>query len=335
MFSFKNWDALLDELGGHLLQSWNWGEFKQRGGWSPERVGINCDDGTAMAQVLFRHKGPVSIGYIPRGPVLVGDCPALWPQLGRSIDRVARRHRAVSVIIEADCSTAIEPVCRDGRVRGGLNPIQPTRTVKVPLLDDDALLAQMHHKTRYNIRLAPRRGVRFEEMEPTADNLREFFTLLTDTAQRNQFSVHTIDYYAGVLEALGNEAALLGARTSDGYLAAALIVARFGDEAIYLYGASSTAHRANGAAVAIQFEAMKWARARGARSYDLWGIPAQDPTPETGDFGTGGSSGKDWRGLFRFKTGFGGHIVSYPEPIERQYIPVLPWLARRLGYVAG
>lgn len=324
-------------MGGHLLQSWDWGAFKHREGWIPERIAVENRDGTAMAQVLFRHRGPVSIGYIPRGPVLEGDRAALWSQLRVGIDRVARRHRALSVIVEADCAIVADPVRSDRRIAAGPGHIQPARTVKVPLLDDDALLAQMHPKTRYNVRLAPRRGVRFGIMEPTPDNLRQFHALLTDTAQRNRFTVHDIDYYAGVLDALGEEVAMLGAWTSEGHLAATLVVARFGHEAVYLYGASSTEHRSNGAAVALQFEAMTWARARGAREYDLWGIPANDPVPAAHGGGSvnDGSSGSDWRGLFRFKTGFGGRIVTYPEPVERRYVPFLPAIARRLGYGAG
>lgn len=333
----QQWDARLRELGGHLLQSWEWGAFKQRAGWTPERIAIDTGDGTAMAQVLFRSKGPLSIGYIPRGPVLSGDIQAAWERLRDAIDRVARRRRAVSVIIEPNGETLHE-VARDERRLGPAHVrIQPARTVKVPLLDDEALLAQMHHKTRYNIRRAPRRGVRFEILEPTPVNLRAFYDLLLETAQRNQFNIHTPEYYAGVLEALGDNAALIGAWTDERELAAALIVARFGDEAIYLYGASSTEHRANGAGVAIQFEAMRWARARGASVYDLWGIPAEDPEPDRSRASAcnAGTCGKDWSGLYRFKTGFGGEIVSYPEPVERGYLPVLPWLARRLGYISG
>jgi lipid II:glycine glycyltransferase (peptidoglycan interpeptide bridge formation enzyme) len=289
-----------------------------------------------MAQILFRRKGPISIGYIPRGPMIAGDVAALWPRLRAGIDKAARRHRAISVIIEGDCSEVMGAHRGEDRLHPADCTIQPARTVKVPLLDDDAILKQMHHKTRYNVRLAPRRGVQIDEMAPTSTNLAGFHDLLRDTAARNDFGIHSLRYYEDALSALGDNAALLGARTAEGHLAAALIVARFGGEAIYLYGASSTEHRAHGAGLAIQFEAMKWARERGSRVYDLWGIPRVDPdaTPD-GSARIAGTSGADWRGLYRFKTGFGGDIISYPEPVERRYIPVLPALARRLGVIPG
>lgn len=337
MVSAEHWDSQLLEHHGHLLQSWEWGEFKQRQGWRPERIAVDGPAGTAMAQILFRHRGPISIGYVPRGPVLAGDRATLWPELRAAIDRAARRHRAISVIIEGDCLETMGAACREGRLHPAETAIQPLRTVKVPLLDDEPLLRQMHQKTRYNVRLAGRRGVRIDVVEPTPANVAGFYDLLRETSSRNDFHIHPETYYAGVLDAFGDDAALFRATTAEGDLAAALIVARFGDEAIYLYGASSTAHRSHGAGLAIQFEAMKWARERGATVYDLWGIPRRDPdSTTTADRAhIAGTKGEDWRGLYRFKTGFGGVIVGYPDAMERRYVPALSALARRLGFIPG
>lgn len=337
MVSAKHWDTQLLEHQGHLLQSWAWGEFKRGQGWKPERVVVKSPSGTGMAQVLFRHRGPVSIGYIPRGPVLSGDRATVWPELRAGIDRVARRHRAISVIIEGDCAETMGAACREGKLHPAERTVQPVRTVKVPLLDDEPLLKQMHQKTRYNVRLAGRRGVTIGPVDATARHIGGFYELLRETSARNDFHIHPECYYQGVLEAFGEDAALFEAVTAEGDLAAALIVARFGDEAIYLYGASSTAHRSNGAGLAIQFEAMKWARERGATTYDLWGIPREDPDSTTTEDQShiAGTSGKDWRGLYRFKTGFGGDIVAYPDAVERHYVPVLPALMRRLGFIPG
>jgi peptidoglycan pentaglycine glycine transferase (the first glycine) len=335
--SAEYWDSQLLEHHGHLLQSWAWGEFKAQQGWRPERIAVSGPAGAAMAQVLFRHRGPVSIGYVPRGPVVDGDRATLWPELRAAIDRAARRHRAISVIIEGDCVETMGAARREGRLHPAEATVQPVRTVKVPLLDDEALLKQMHQKTRYNIRLAGRRGVTIDAVEPTPANVAGFYGLLRETSARNDFQIHPECYYHGVLDTFGDDAALLRAVTAEGEVAAGVIVARFGHEAIYLYGASSTEHRSNGAGLAIQFEAMKWARERGAKTYDLWGIPRHDPDSTTTEDQShiAGTSGKDWRGLYRFKTGFGGDIVGYPDAMERRYVPVLPSLARRLGLIPG
>ena len=332
----EQWDSRLREHGGHLLQSWTWGELKQRHGWTAERILVEGASGTAMAQVLFRQRGPVSVGYIPRGPMFAGDTSALWPAIWELIDDVARRRRAMSVIVEPDSPLELTGSFRDAGVVVGPTHFQPERTVKVPLLDDEPLLKQMHQKTRYSVRLAYRRGVEISRMDASQESIATFYGLMQDTAQRNEFGIHSLDYYADFMELFGDDAIMLGA-WSDGNLAAVLIGAAFGEESIYMYGASSTRYRAHGAAFALQFEAMKWGRDRGCRTYDLWGIPPHDPEStrnETADK-IAGTRGADWRGLFRFKTGFGGEIVSYPETMERRYMPVLPWLARQLNIIHG
>ena len=328
------WDAAILAHGGHFLQSWEWGEFKRRHGWEPVRVSVQGSDGEGHAQVLFRAKGPISLGYVPRGPVIAGDTAAVWPELLREIDRAARRKRAISVIIEPDGDLGLTGTYREAGVVAGPAHLQPGRTVKVALGDDAAILGRMHQKTRYNVRLAQRRGVEIEHRASDTASLRQYYDLMEDTARRNEFAIHSYDYYADFLEILGERAQLLFA-WADGHVAAVLIAAAFGDQAIYMYGASSTQHRAHGAAFLLQFEAMRWARDRGCTTYDLWGIPEQDPESlrSEDNVSVAGTRGSDWRGLYRFKTGFGGEIVTYPPTLERRYLPVLPWAARRLGVI--
>lgn len=322
------WDAALLRLNGHLLQSWKWGEFKSRHGWSVERVSVGSPDPSGMAQILFRSRGPVSIGYIPRGPAL-GPSEAHATELIAKIDQVSRRRRALYLIAEADGDAEGQRLMEAGYRPGG-DPIQPARTVKVPLLPDDELLKQMHQKTRYSVRLAQRRGVTVHRAAPNdRADIRRFYDLLTDTAERNEFGIHSYDYYESFLDVFGDDAVLLLGMI-DGHAAAGLIAARFGREAIYMYGGSSSVHRAHGAAFYLQFEAMRWARDAGSTHYDLWGIPVTDP-PKLGNTNdsVAPTKGEDWRGLYRFKTGFGGYTQLYPPPLERTYVPVMSTVAKR------
>lgn len=332
-----DWDKRLLEHGGHLLQSWGWGEFKAYFGWSPDRVIVSTPDGDGLAQILYRAKGPISVGYVPRGPMMTGDPDRVWPVLRDAIDRSARRHRAIAVYLEPDRPLGLGGTFREAGVVPGPEHFQPARTVKIPLLADDAILKQMHQKTRYNVRLAMRRGVavevkRWDDMAA----LREFYELLKDTSERNEFSIHSYEYYERFMQTFQDRAFFAFAKW-DGYLSSVVISAAFGDEATYMYGASSTEHRAHGASFLLQFEAMKWAREQGCERYDLWGIPKVDPESLRADDNSSiaGSKGEDWRGIFRFKTGFGGEIVSYPPTMERRYMPILPALARRMGLVQG
>ena len=193
----------------------------------------------------------------------------------------------------------------------------------------------MHQKTRYNIRLAQRRQVGIRRAVVDQQAIDDFYLLLQDTSERNAFEVHTRAYYEDFLEIFGDQACLLFADV-DGQIAAGLIAVAFGDEAIYMYGGSSTEHRAHGAAFLLQYEAMKWARDQGCKRYDLWGIPALDPeSTEASQGRVAGTQGDDWRGLYIFKTRFGGEIVSYPGAFERQYHPILAAAARRVASIGG
>lgn len=322
------WDESIGRHGGHFLQSWGWGEFKARQGWIPERIAVEGASGLGLVQALYRHRGPVSIGYVPRGPVLPGDTN-VSRTLFEQLDRLTKLHHAISLVVEPNSRLPLPGSYRDwGFVRGPAH-FQPSRTVKVDLVDDDALMAKIHPKTRYNIRMAQRRGVEISIGTGSAEDIDRFYCLLTDTADRNAFAIHDRSYYADFLDIFGETAVLLFANV-DRATVAALIAVRFGDEAMYMYGASSSAHRANGAGFIIQWEAMRWAREHGCHRYDMWGIPATDPPEAAKSDGDklAGSYRDDWRGLYQFKVRFGGNVVAYPPTIERRYRPILAAVAR-------
>lgn len=323
------WDTAILAARGHLLQSWRWGEFKARHGWSVGRAQTRRNGESGSAQILFKHRGPVTMAYVPRGPALTADDPDLMADLLSEIDTVCRGRRAISVILEPDRPLPLDRIER--KLVPGPAHIQPPRTVKVPLLDDEVLLAGMHQKTRYNVRLSLRKGVTVRPEDPDSGGMEAFYSLMEDTSSRNEFGIHSKDYYRDVLAAFPDSSALLVARLADGTPAASMIVAGFGDEAIYLYGASSTEHRSHGPGFALQYEGMRWAREQGYAVYDLWGIPATDPETTKTDDGAllAGTKGDDWRGLYEFKVRFGGRIVAHPPTLERRYVPILPGLARK------
>jgi lipid II:glycine glycyltransferase (peptidoglycan interpeptide bridge formation enzyme) len=164
--------------------------------------------------------------------------------------------------------------------------------------------------------------------------MQAFYGLLRDTADRNGFAIHARSYYDDFMGVFGDKALLLFALVS-GEIAASAIAVRFGDGAAYMYGASSTAHRAHGGAFLLQYEAMRWARDHGCLHYDLWGISEADPQPGEVKGDMPGAQGDDWRGLHNFKVRFGGEIVRYPVPMERRYRPILAVAARRFGMRGG
>ena len=137
-------------------------------------------------------------------------------------------------------------------------------------------------------------------MVRVSQDVDEFYSLYETTAERDRIAVHSRKYYDVVMRTADRypdvDVELLVAEY-DGSPIAAVIVAYTADRATYLYGASSNEHRETMPAYALQWEAMRRAKARGAVEYDLFGIPPTDDPDHP------------MHGLYRFKMGFGGAVV--------------------------
>ena len=198
----------------------------------------------------------------------------------------------------------------------GLNSIQPKQTLIIDLRgDEEDILARMKQKTRYNIRLAQKKGVR---VIPSRD-IDTFYSLLKRTGDRDSFGVHLLEYYRKVYESFStrNQSLLLMAEYEGSPLAGLMVFSR-GKRAWYFYGASGDEYRDLMPTYLLQWEAMRWARQQGCEQYDLWGIP-DAPQQELEDDFTRRSDGL-W-GVYRFKRGFGGEIRRSIGPWDRVYRP--------------
>lgn len=323
----RQWDDSLAQLQGSLLQCWRWGEFKSLHGWSPIRLlGTLHGEPVIAAQVLVRQVGPMSVLYVPRGPALTTPDSGATAALTLSIDRLAASHRAAIAFVEPDQSSFRPPLAGSLAWSESTVELQPLRTIKVRIdRDDEEILAGMKSKSRYNVRLAGRRGVIVREAALAEVAL--FYELLEETSERDAFGIHSIEYYADMLDQFGNDAVLLVAEF-EGQIAAGAIVVKHGDEAVYMFGASSHAYQRHMPTHLLQFEAMKWARDHGCAWYDLWGIPSTDTPPDEASEKELNVRSGLW-GVYRFKQGFGGETVSYPGVFERQYYPRLIHLWRK------
>ena len=223
-------------LSPHLLQNPLWGQFKAAFGWQPEVF----QSATARAQVLFR-KLPLgfSIAYLPKGPDGTDWC-SLWTQ----IDAACKRHKAVFFQVEPDLADSDLTPELTAQFPGFINEphtIQPRNTILVDLsADEEELLARMKQKTRYNIRLAEKKGVVVKEK----DDIEGFYRLMQTTGTRDGFAVHNISYYQKAYDIFSPSGAcvLLGAFHEDQPLAY-LMLFLSGERSWYFYGASDDASR--------------------------------------------------------------------------------------------
>jgi lipid II:glycine glycyltransferase (peptidoglycan interpeptide bridge formation enzyme) len=186
------------------------------------------------------------------------------------------------------------------------------------------LLARMKPKWRYNIGLAGKKGVELEEAG--AGGLDTFYALYRETARRDRIAIHGSEYYRGLFEeaAKQKDAVLrLYLARHEGEAIAAVITLFRGEAGTYLYGASAGHKRNLMAPYALQWQAIRDAKAAGCRVYDLFGI-APDDNPR-----------HPMAGLYRFKTGFGGVIIHRPGSVDYPLRPLLYGLFRSAEGLRG
>ncbi len=340
------WDALLARLRGpHLLQTWEWAQVKAAYGWQP--MPFTWEGGAAMIlkrQVLRRgFAARLCIFYIPKGPAFDAASETVRSEVLDDLQAFARRQGAILLKLDPDAvvGTGVPgtPEARDEeaglnlqaalRQRGWLyshDQVQFRNTALVDLTaPEDELLLRMKQKTRYNVRLAEKKGVTVRA--GTRDDLPMLYHMYAETSVRDGFVIRNEGYYRTVWETFMRPSsgedrpwAVPLIAEVEGEAVAAIFLFGFARRAYYLYGMSREVHREKMPNYLLQWEAMKRARERGCTVYDLWGAPEQ--------FNEGDSL---W-GVYRFKEGLGGSVVrtigawDYPaSPLwYKTYTQIIP-----------
>ena len=318
-------EILLRFARPHVLQTSHWAALKAPTWSSQHLVWGEAENPMAAASILTRSLGrlPARIQYIPKGPIVRPDLSS-WQKLLPELEDHARRSGALFIKIDPDVeadSDLGQELMELLRQRGWVfsaEQIQFRNTVLSDLtVGEEALLAGMKQKTRYNIRLAQRRGV---VVEPSND-FDKFYDLYAETAARDGFLIRPRDYYLRVMNRLQkNDLGQLFLAKIDKNIVAGLFLFRFGPTAWYFYGASSNMGRRNMPTYLLQWQAMRWAMAQGCTTYDWWGAP--DELSEADPM---------W-GVYRFKQGFGGRFTRWigawdyaPRPaLYRAYTQAMP-----------
>lgn len=295
-------------LNGHsnFLQSEYWGKLKSRTGWKPLYLQLCYRGEKVPLLVLVRtFKGTLSLAYVPHGPqmhVEQEDREYFINKLSHDLIEFLPlgtffiRYDLLWAEIGAD--NFPDSMKFSGIYKAPMD-IQPPDTVIIDLIRaEDEILDSMHKKTRYNIRLAVKKGVVISR--GSENDLDDWYNLYKTTAERDKIALHGLEYYKKVFavarETKGAPEVCLLLANHENDLLAGIVVVLDGKKATYLYGASSNVKRNLMPAYALQWEAMKMAKQFGCETYDMFGIPpVNDPD-------------HPMYGLYRFKTGFGGEV---------------------------
>lgn len=300
----SHWDELVtaNPDGGHYLQSAAWAEFKSTWGWIPHHCVHESAAGDVAVLFLRRHiPGLGELWYAPKGPGVVDGAALL-----DVVPWEPAPHAAFVVKVEPEIlpgAADLQAMDRAGLVKapGEVQSNRATIVVGVGA-DDDALLASFKPKTRYNIRLAARRGVRVVEVAVDSAHAAVLYRLLAETTQRNRLPLRRRDYFeqGWTLQGARDQGRFFFA-VLDGEVLAGAFVAHLGRRGWYKDGGSTRRHHDLMAPYLLQWEIMRWLRRRGVTGYDL--VAVARPSELTAEH--------PFAGLHRFKSGFNQEVTEY------------------------
>ena len=321
----EEWNRFAVENRGSFLQSFEWGNFQQMSGYDVTRVIVKEDGRIMLAAQIFKHALPLgkSYLYIPYGPVFNLSQPGrdeeVFDFFIAELKKIANKESGIIFLkIEMDSPfTKAKPMSYIGLAlvgfRKSAKDIQARETMIVDLSSSqDDILARMKQKTRYNIKIAQKHGVKIVSLDSGAMDPKIFVSLLEETAKRNGFQTHGGKYYLNMMELFLGKPVLPAVNALSqklyftyykGDVAAVALVGFFGGRATFLHGASSGQYRNIMAPYLLHWEIMRDAKRLGFAEYDFWGIV----TPRTDK-----KQARQWLGFSRFKEGFGGRMVEYP-----------------------
>jgi len=331
-----------------------WSDKSYQSYMSDQLDHLDRSDVIAAAMILKRHvpiagiAARLNILYIPKGPLMDWSDEPLRKRVLDDLQAFAKHRGAIFLKIDPDVvlGTGIpwsptSPDVEDDsgqavmsalKRRGWIfssDQIQFRNTIMVDLASsEDEMLARMKQKTRYNIRLAGRKGVNVRT--GSIDDLPMLYKMYAETSVRDGFVIRDEGYYQTVWQKFMQSSTADHPLSipyaepliaeADGESVAAIFVFSFAGRAYYIYGMSSEAHREKMPNYLLQWEAMRRAKAAGCSLYDLWGAPDE--------FNEGDSM---W-GVYRFKEGLGGQVIRTlgawdytPKPFwYKLYSEILP-----------
>jgi len=280
-----------------FLHAWQWGEYEKSLGKRIWRFGVFKNDKLIGALMLIKNPLPVGRSYLysPRFPILTEKVPA--DIFINKIKEIGQQEK--SIFWRVDLFNA--EVFKNIKFKK-IKDVQPSKTLLLDLTKfEEEILAAMHPKTRYNIRLAEKKGVIIRQGKGEED-IKTFIKLTEETSERDNFKAHVASHYQKILN-LEQDFVKLYLAEYQGKVLAANLMIYFGDTCVYSHGASSDENKNLMAPHLLHWHCIQEAKKRGYKYYDF-----------------GGADEKKWPSVTRFKKSFvdekTGQEISYPGTFD-------------------
>ncbi|HOY56356.1 MAG TPA: peptidoglycan bridge formation glycyltransferase FemA/FemB family protein [bacterium] len=290
-----------------FLQTWQWSDFRASLGEKIWRLAVRDENGFLLAVAAFFSKPlPLQKIYLdcPRGPIFssvvnLAQRLEIIKLLANFLVKTIQRQ---IVFIRTENNQPTQPAITLTYTQAGfkkpellIHAVNPAATLVLDLSKtEEEILANMHPKWRYNIKLAQKRGVLINHQH----SIDGFYQLLVTTAKRDKIKIFSKKYYKNLINFFSVmpdfKLKLFFAEYEDEVLAAIMVIG-FGNTAIYLHGGSSNRNREVMPNHAVQWHAIKWAKENKYQWYDFWGIATAEKNNYVGDA---------WTGITHFKKGF-------------------------------
>ena len=284
-----DWNRFVLENGGSFLQSWEWGEFQKSVG--RKTFYLKSEDWQVL---LIKHDLPFGKSYLycPRGPIISSRFKV--QSFLEKIEELAKQESSIFIRVEPAFKITEADLKELHFIKS--KDVQPSRTLVLDLeANEEELLAQMHEKTRYNIGLAQRKGVKIRKTEYNENDFDELWRLINQTYKRQRIRSFSKEYYRKQAQINSeNFHNFLFLAEYQNKIISVNLINFFGQTATYLHGGSDNEYRALMAPHLLQWEQIKFAKNQGCKFYDFWGIDEVL-----------------WPGITRFKKGFGGQEINY------------------------
>ncbi|MFC1626732.1 lipid II:glycine glycyltransferase FemX [Patescibacteria group bacterium] len=302
----EKWDTCIN----HPIQSWAWGNFRQTMNGKILRLGVFVNNKLESCLLITIHSIPKTswkIGYLPKGSLPTKD-------FLNELHDFCKKHNIIYIQLEPNVRASHNNnLLKLPNIQKAHHPLFTKYTFEYDLTkSEDTLLAMMHHKSRYNIKVAKKHNVIVKE-DNSQNAFESYIRLSKETTHRQAFYAHDETYHRNMWDVMHKAGiAKLWLAKYDNNILAAWIIFLWDKTIYYPYGASSRNHRNVMAPNLLLWEIARWGKKNKYTSFDLWGALGPEPDPND-----------PWYGFHRFKAGYRPQMIEFVGSYDFVVNPLL------------